>query len=102
MVYGLFQPTQNDFVKQLLVLFVIILASIPKVYADDDDWIDGITFRLTINESKVDFRYRSTEGGKKRQVVGSSGGKYQPAHLSRTTYGFPIAIELKENLSTNP
>ena len=77
---------------------MIILVSIPKVYGYDDDWIDGITFKLTINESKVEFRYRLTEGSKKRQVLGSSGGKYQPAHLSRTTYGFPIAIELKENL----
>ena len=31
--------------KQLLVLFVIILTSIPEVYAEDDKWIDGIKFR---------------------------------------------------------
>ena len=98
MTHSPFQPTQRAFVKQLLVLSMIILASIPKVYADDDDWIDGITFKLTINESKVEFRYRSTEGSKKRQVLGSSAGKYEPTHLSRTTYDFPIAIKLKENL----
>ena len=47
MVYGPFQPTQRDFVKHVLVLFVIILALIPVVKAEDKSWyeIDGIRIR---------------------------------------------------------
>ena len=44
MVYGLFQPNQKNFVKHVLVMFVIILTLIPVVKAEDKSWyeIDGI------------------------------------------------------------
>ena len=47
-------PVRN-FVKQILVLFATVLILIPEVYADDDNWIDGITFRQTefIEDSKL-------------------------------------------------
>ena len=47
MTQGPFQRTQNDFVKQLLVLFVIILVLIPVVKAEEKSWyeVDGIRIR---------------------------------------------------------
>jgi len=42
-----FQPTQRAFLKQVLVFFVIILALIPVVKAEEKSWyeIDGIRVR---------------------------------------------------------
>ena len=47
MTHSPFQPTQRAFVKHVLVLFVIILALIPVVKAEEKSWyeIDGIRFR---------------------------------------------------------
>ena len=46
----------RSFVKNVLVLFAIILAIIPPVYADDD-WIDGITYRYKSQPTTIDINY---------------------------------------------
>ena len=53
MVYGLFQPNQKNFVKHVLVMFVIILTLIPVVKAEDKSWyeIDGIRVRPVLANS---------------------------------------------------
>ena len=43
---------------------MIILASIPGVYADDDNWIDGIKFRFTNSKTHVLIDYKSADGRK--------------------------------------
>ena len=92
MTKGSIQPTQRAFVKQLIVLFTIILALVPKVYADDDDWIDGITIRYKQNFTSVVFKYKDPNGDKEYTIM-STGPKVQSA--------VPITIEFKESLITS-
>ena len=49
--------------KHVLVLLLIILALIPAVFAEDDKWIDGITYRLKASITDVDFSYKSKTKG---------------------------------------
>ena len=42
--------------KHILVLLSIILALIPKVFAEDDKWIDGIKIRAGHNVNITRFR----------------------------------------------
>ena len=54
--------------KHVLVLLSIILASIPEVYADDDDWIDGIKIRIGGNTNETTFRMPWEKGENKLKV----------------------------------
>ena len=68
-------------------------ALISEVFAEDDKWIDGITYRIKGTITNVDFFYKS------KQFIGSSSGDIErPKHLGKPLPSFPIGIELKENL----
>ena len=84
--------------KHVFVFFTIILALIPEVYADDDNWIDGITFRYGEGGPTLDIDFKSE--GQLYDNIGtvSSGGPKIPKHLAEGSKLFPLAIELKENL----
>jgi len=79
--------------KKGLILIAIILVSAPIASANDDDWIDGITFRIENQGGEVKINY--SEGG---VIMGTrEPGGINFDHLE-TDYVFPITIELKENL----
>ena len=81
--------------KQVFLLFTVILGLIPSVYADDE-WIDGITFRL--GESSIDLDIDYNSEGTTYDMVGTIGGDNRPRHLMGGSATFPIVIEFKENL----
>ena len=81
--------------KQVFLLFIVIIGLIPSVYADDE-WIDGITYRLGVSSVDLDIDYKSE--GKKYDMVGTSGGDNRPVHLMGGSITFPIVIEFKEQL----
>ena len=112
MVYGLFQPNQKNFVKHVLVMFVIILTLIPVVKAEDKSWyeIDGI--RVTpvgdlfnpnlsglVNPvviympSKIEKRISPFFSGPPN--TGVIAGTQNKKNL------FPLALELSETLMTS-
>ena len=102
MVYGLFQPNQKNFVKHVLVLFVIIFTLIPEVFAEDDKWIDGIRFRPR-NDHKLDMvvympwkiESQITPFFSGSPQVGAITGIRGDKNL------FPLALELPETLMTS-
>ena len=105
---GPFQRAQRAFVKQILVLFVIILVSIPKVYGDDDDWIDGITYRYKSQATTIDIDYNRpfhNDEDDSLSIVGNSGGVTDlPEHLQGDpieSAAFPVTLEFKEKLMTS-
>ena len=106
MVYGLFQPNQKNFVKHVLVMFVIILTLIPVVKAEDKSWyeIDGIRIRPVGNyrgpvviympwkkESRIDPLYPGIGIPNTPDIA----GKAEEKGL------FPLALELPETLMTS-
>ena len=106
MVYGLFQLTQRDFVKHVLVFFVIILTLIPVVKAEEKSWyeIDGIRVRPVGNyrapvviympwkiEKGIDPLYPGIGIPNTPDIA----GKAEEKGL------FPLALELPETLMTS-
>ena len=84
--------------KHVLVFFVIILTLIPVVKAEDDDWIDGITFRLTRTFSNLNIHYYQND----LEIMGSQEpGNVDIDHLNQQSFIVPIAIELSENLMSS-
>ena len=84
--------------KCLLIYLIITLAAITDVFADENDSIDGITFKITQKNNSVNFYYKEKDAKGTYGVVGSSGGAETPKHFDEISYAFPVAIELKENL----
>ena len=90
--------------KQLFVLFTIILALVPKVYADDDDWIDGIRIRYGVSAIIPRIKFVSPGKNRGKSILKShdniashniSAGSGSPPYDKPM---FPIAIELAETL----
>ena len=58
--------------KHILSLMVIILSSYVSIFADDDDWIDGITYRLKAYQSSLTYNYVSPLTGEQHMILTSS------------------------------
>ena len=108
MTKGPIQPTQRVFVKQSIVLFTFILALVPNVNADDDDWIDGITYRYKSQGTTIDINYNRpfhNDEDESLSIVGNSGGVTDlPEHLQGDpieSAAFPVTLEFKEKLMTS-
>ena len=104
---GTLKPSQRYFMKHIIVFLVIILSSCLRTYAEDDDWIDGITYRLKVYHSSLEYNYVSPLTGEQHRILtssanGSFGVADVNAHTSDLFEGssmsFPIAIAFKENL----
>ena len=76
--------------KQVFVLFTVILALIPIVYADDD-WIDGIKIRVG------DIQHVDNVSMTDKSEDNIFGTNKEFSHLKNTPL-FPIAITLPETL----
>ena len=91
MIHSPFQHTQRAFVKQILVLFAIILISVQAIYAEEQSWyeIDGIKIRLGSLQHNSVF---DLPGGGNIIETNNSFSHLEDPQL------FPIAITLPETL----
>ena len=91
MTHRSFQPIHRAFVKQILILFVIILISVPVINAEEICWykIDGIKIRYGTFQHTTFFDLPG-EG----QIIRTNNNF---SHLKDTRL-FPIAITLPETL----
>ena len=71
-INGPLKPSQRYFMKHIIVFLVIILSSCLRTYAEDDDWIDGITYRLKAYQSSLTYNYVSPLTGEQHMILTSS------------------------------
>ena len=78
--------------KHILVLLSIILALFPEVYAEDDKWVDGISFRYGQANNHIKI-YDSSEN---RELVMETKNSFEH-HEKNSTLLTPITITFPEN-----
>ena len=86
--------TDRTFLKLVFVLFTIIMALVPEVYAEDDKWIDGIRFRYGTDSHNTAFQIDAENYNDGNFIAETN---FNFSHLSQKEM-LPVAIELPETL----